>query len=79
MNPAYSYQSPSMTPPDVPDYGDRPCAVTRCTEPEIEEYELCEEHLKERADEDRADRMIDDAKYNHREYGQYETDGKGSY
>ena len=78
MNPANSYQSPSMTPPDEPDYGDRPCAVTGCQEQEVEEYELCEQHLKERADEDRADRMIDDMKYNHPEYPKG-YDGTGSW
>ena len=68
MNPADSYQSPSMTPPDEPDLGDRECAVTDCRELEVEEYELCDEHLRERADEDRAERMIDQMKYDGYEY-----------
>jgi len=59
-----------MTPPDEPDYGERICAVTGCQEQEVEEYELCEEHLKERADEDRAERAIDMAQDDGYEYPQ---------
>jgi len=74
MRPANSYQDPSMTPPDQPDLGDEECSVDGCPWMEIIDTELCEEHLRERGDEDRADRMRDQAKYDREEYGQYETD-----
>jgi len=46
---------------------------------EIEDTELCEEHLRERAEEDAMERRLDAHDYDEREYGQYETDSKGSY
>ena len=70
MRPADSYQSPSMTPPDVPDLGDDECSVDDCPYMVILDHELCDEHLKEQAEDDRAERAIDMAQDDGYEYPQ---------
>ena len=78
MRPANSYQSPSMTPPDEPDISDVPCTVDRCQWMAIIDHELCDEHLKEQAEEDRAERAIDMAQEVGYEYPKG-YDGTGSW
>ncbi len=79
MKPANSYQDPSMTPPDNPDLGDDECSIDGCVYLVLLDRDLCEEHTIEQAKEDEAERQIDRAQETHANYGQYETDGKGSY
>jgi hypothetical protein len=81
MGEAQSYQSPSMQPPDLPDVAvdgqgnDLICSTSLCGRWAVEQdhfdTELCEEHLKDELDWDRAD---DQNKSDREEYGQYETD-----
>jgi hypothetical protein len=81
MRPADSYQDPSMTPPDQPDvavdgHGEElVCSASMCGRWAMEQdhfdTELCEEHLKDELDWDRADNAND---ADREEYGQYETD-----
>jgi len=44
------------------------CTYNVCTEESVDDYELCQEHLREYGDELRAERMLDDRKYNFMEY-----------
>jgi hypothetical protein len=67
-----------MTPPDQPDLGDEECSVDGCPWTVLLEQELCEEHDRERAEEDRAERAIDMAQDDGREYPRY-YDGTGKW
>jgi len=74
MRPANSYQDPSMTPPDQPDLGDEECDVKGCPWMVLLDEDMCEEHMRERAEEDKAERKLDAIDLDSREYGQFETD-----
>jgi hypothetical protein len=67
-----------MTPPDEPDLGDELCNVTGCMSFVVLDHEMCDEHLKEQAEEDRAERVIDMAQDDGREYPKG-YDGTGSW
>ncbi len=75
MNPAASYQSPSMQPPDDPDLLDVPCCAAGCGNQAVDQNEydidLCESHFAEARSWDEADDRND---MDREEYGRYETD-----
>jgi len=55
----HSYQDPRLQPPDEPELGDEECDVEGCLSVALLDQELCDEHMREHAEEERAERAIE--------------------
>ena len=74
MGPVDSYQDLSMSPPDEPDLLDEECSESGCgnqgVDQDVFDWVLCEDHVREATEWNRADERNEDSK----EYGRFETD-----
>jgi len=51
-----------MTPPDEPDLGDEDCSVDGCPWVVLLDEELCPEHMEQAAEDEIAERKLDEIK-----------------